>query len=184
MFLKPWIGGSDKFYILLWKLLNFGFFILNLFGVSSFCRDKVFCGVRTWNTAHGRPPKSDIWIVHRLCPKEPVLWDGDAYTMRALWHQHVTGNTEGSRCFIGAMNLPRFYFNTSVIFLFHLCICHEIFQVSCMLNFVLIFSAISGMQFVYERPSVQAVGFLIKYLCNVAEKCIIWPAWTSCPWMS
>jgi hypothetical protein len=116
----------------------FWIFFLNLFGFFPFYRNKVLCGVWTWNTAHGRPLESHIWIVHGLCPKEPVLWDGDAYTMRALWHQPVSGNTEGSCCFIGAMNFPEFCFNNFVIFHFHLCICHEIFQFSFMLFFSLV----------------------------------------------
>jgi hypothetical protein len=96
----------------------FWIFFLNLFGFFPFYRNKVLCGVWTWNTAHGRPLESHIWIVHGLCPKEPVLWDGDAYTMRALWHQPVSGNTEGSCCFIGAMNFPEFCFNNFCYFSF------------------------------------------------------------------
>ena len=116
----------------------FWIFLLNLFGFFPFYRNKILCGVWTWNTAHGRPLESHIWIVHGLCPKEPVLWDGDAYTMRALWHQPVSGNTEGSCCFIGAMNFMDFASITFVIFHFHLCICHEIFQFPFMLFFSLV----------------------------------------------
>lgn len=70
-------------------------------------RDKVLCGLWTWNAAHGESFESYLWIVHRLCTEESLLWDGDAHSMWTIWHQPIPGYTEGSRYLVRAMNCPR-----------------------------------------------------------------------------
>lgn len=90
--------------------------------------------------ADGGSLEGHIWIVHRLCLREPILWDGDAYLTRALWHQPDTDNTEGPRCFVGPMNDPG--------------------NLSCM-----IFIVINGMHFVKVDACKMSDNY-DSYLCN------------------
>lgn len=68
-------------------------------------RDKILCGVWTWSTTHGNFIEICLWIVHGLCFEESFLWDGDAYTLRALRYQLNAGCTKGSCCIFGPINL-------------------------------------------------------------------------------
>lgn len=67
------------------------------------CRDKILCGQRARNAAHGGSIETGLWIVHRLCLKESFLWNGDANKVRALWYSPDTSNTEGSCSLVGTM---------------------------------------------------------------------------------
>ena len=65
--------------------------------VCSGCfRDKIFCCMRNRRAKYGDSAESNIWAVHGLCSEKPVLWDGDADQVRAVWSQPSSGDPEGS----------------------------------------------------------------------------------------
>lgn len=68
-----------------------------------FGRDKVLCGLRAWDTAHGSSLESHLRIVYRLCLEESLLWDGDADKVWAFWYQPFADSTEGACCLVGPM---------------------------------------------------------------------------------
>lgn len=116
--------------ILIWKMLNLQnnpFFE---------CRNKILCHLWAWGTAHGESPKSYLWIVHRLCVEESLLWNGDAHSVWAIWCQSHTGNTKRSCSLVESMKMHWnmqhwicclfyclwFYFFITVSYLLLLCI--------------------------------------------------------------
>lgn len=82
-------------------------------------RDKVFCRLWAWNTTHGKFIEIYLWVVHGLCFEESFLWDGDAYTLWALWYQPNTSSTEGSCCVFGPINLPDHFLFISTFWCVH-----------------------------------------------------------------
>lgn len=75
------------------------------------CRYEILCGLRAWNSVYGESVETYIWAIHRLCVEEPFLWDGDANSMWAVWHEFGTGSTEGACCLTGEMtcNITSYY---------------------------------------------------------------------------
>ena len=61
-------------------------------------RNKVLCGVWTWNSSHGEPPQIHLWTLHRLRLEESFLWDWDAYSLRAFRHQPFSSCSVWPRC--------------------------------------------------------------------------------------
>lgn len=60
----------------------------------SFAGTKFFA-VAEPGTQHMQSVEIYIWTLYRLCFEEPLLWDGDAYSVRAIRYQLITGYTEG-----------------------------------------------------------------------------------------
>lgn len=79
--------------------------LLSQFMLLLSCRYKILCSLWAGNSVYGESFETNIWVIHRLCIEEPILWDGDANSMWVVWHKFGTSSTEGSSCLIGEMRL-------------------------------------------------------------------------------
>lgn len=68
-------------------------------------RDKILCDLWTWCAIHGATAKGNIRALHWLRVEEPLLWNGNANSVRVVWSQPCPGCAKGPDCTFGPLNL-------------------------------------------------------------------------------
>lgn len=107
----------DCVYLVLPSFFSFFFLIchvpFHLILIVNF-RDQILCDLRAWCTIHGATTEGNIWAIHWLCVEEPILWNGNANSVWAVWSQPLPGCAKGPGCTFGPLNLMC---NPSLLFL-------------------------------------------------------------------
>lgn len=99
--LKELFGRSHLFE---WGYVWYFFFCHVIFMLLLFFRDKILCNLWAGCTIHGTTTKGDIRALYWLCVEEPLLWNGNANSVRAVWSQSLPGCAKRPGCTFGPLN--------------------------------------------------------------------------------